>query len=142
VSSCGWFPMRHEEIVAWVQRHRADLPQDLAGLSRLPMRFRAVIAHEVRLEQRVRFWAEHLETFLVPTSGLTDAQRVFVRATLTELPDLLADPAPNVVMSEWESRAAHVFSRMEAARLFGMLGPPEPPGGLPLPADAISDGAI
>ena len=133
MSSCGWFPLRHAEIVAWVQRHRAELPRDLAGLACLPMRFRAVIVHEVGLEQRVRFWTEHLQTFLVPTSELTEAQRVFLRATLIELPDLLKAPAPNAVMGDWESRAAHVFSRMEAARLFGMLGPPEPPEGIALP---------
>ena len=64
-------------------------------------------------------------------------QQDFISATIPELAQLLSAPAPNPVMSDWEARASKVFSRAEASRLFAMIGPPEPPEGLPLPPDAI-----
>jgi hypothetical protein len=139
MSHCGWFPMRREEILAWVERHRHELPTTLDELARFPMPFRSVIVNAVEPERRTRFWTAHLESFLGPQSALSAQQQSFVAATIPELPQLLSAPAPNAVMSDWEARASHLFNRTEAFRLFGSIGPPEPPEGLPLPADALPD---
>jgi hypothetical protein len=140
MSHCGWFPMRREEIVAWVERHRHELPTTLAELARFPMPFRSVIVNAVEPERRTRFWAEHLQCLLGSQSELSVQQQDFVSATIADLPRLLSAPAPNAVMSDWEARAAQVFTRAEASKLFATLGPPEPPGGLPLPPDATPGG--
>jgi len=139
MSHCGWFPMRRGEILAWVDRHRQELPATLAELAKLPVPFRSVIVNAVEPERRVRFWTEHLESFLGSPSNLSTQQREFIAATIPELPELLAASAPNPVMTSWEARASAVFSRAEAARLFATIGPPEPPEGLPLPPDALPD---
>ena len=131
--------MRHDQIVAWVERHRADLPTDLAGLARYPVRFRSVIVNAVGPEQRTRLWTEHLQSFLEPESRFSLPQREFICTTITELPQLLSAPAPNPTMIEWEGRASRLFTRREASELFGTVGPPEPPEGLPLPPDAFPD---
>src|SRR5688572_18381129 len=136
MSYCGWFPMRRGEILAWVERHRDGLPTTLAELARLPMPFRSAVVSAVEPERRIRFWTEHLQSFLGPRSSLTTEQQAFVAATIPDLPHLLSAPAPNAVMSAWEARASRHFSREEASRLFAMIGPPEPPEGLPLPPDA------
>jgi hypothetical protein len=142
MSQCGWFPMSREEIRAWVDRHRDDLPATLEELSRFPMPFRSAIVHAVEPERRQRFWTEHLQSFLAPQSSLSDRQQRFVAATMAELPQLLGAAAPNPTMSDWEKRAAEVFSRAETSELFGMIGPPEPAGGLPLPADSVPDPSV
>ena len=129
--------MRRGEILAWVERHRDELPTTLAELARFPMPFRSAIVSAVEPERRTRFWTEHLQSFLGPRSELTTQQQNFVEATIPELPQLLAAPAPNPVMSAWEARASQVFSRAEASRLFAKIGPPEPREGLPLPPDAL-----
>jgi hypothetical protein len=141
MSHCGWFPMRRDEILAWVERHRHELPGTLAELIRFPMPFRSIIVNAVEPERRVRFWTEHLQSFLGAGSDLSARQQEFLVTTIPELSLLLGAPAPNPVMSAWEARAAEVFSRAETARLFASIGPPEPPGGLPLPPDAISERA-
>ena len=132
--------MQRDEILAWVERHRHELPITLAELARLPMPFRVIIVNAVEPERRTQFWTEHLQSFLGSDSRLSAAQQAFISATIPELPQLLGAPAPSAVLSEWEARAATVFTRAEAARLFGMIGPPEPPEGLPLPPDAHSTG--
>lgn len=137
MTHCGWFPMPHNEIVAWVERHQHELPTTLAELSTYPMPFRRVIANAVDPERRLRFWTEHLQSFVGPQSELTTEQQEFVAATIPTLAKLLGAPAPNPTMSEFEARAKVVFSREQAGRIFATLGSPEPPGGLPLPADAI-----
>ena len=136
MSSCGWFPLKHQEIVAWVERHRDTLPTTLAELAQYPMPFRTVIVNSVAPDVRVGLWTEHLRSSLTPESPLSAAQRAFVERSIAELPGLLAAPAPNPVMRDWESRMAEVFTRAEAGRIFATLGPPEPPEGLPLPPDA------
>lgn len=141
MSHCGWFPMSRKEILAWVERHRHELPATLAELSRFPMPFRSVIVNAVEPERRVRFWTEHFQSFLGAQSTLSAAQQEFVASSIPQLPLLLGAPAPNSVMSEWEARMSAVFPRSEASQLFAMIGPPEPPEGLPLPADAIPDRA-
>lgn len=51
--SCGWFPMRHDEILAWVQAHESSLPTTLADLAQFPIAFRKVIVGFVSPEARV-----------------------------------------------------------------------------------------
>lgn len=142
MSSCGWFPMSQQEIRAWLHRHPEALPQTLDELARFPVAFRRVMINVVAPDVRVRLWREHLETFLRPESALSEPQRQMVAAAIPRLPDLLAAPAPNPVIVEWERQIAAVFSRPEAARVFALIGPPEPPEGLPLPPDALPAPAV
>ena len=129
--------MSQQQIRSWLNRHPEALPRSLSDLARFPMAFRRVMISEVTPEIRCRLWREHLETFLDPQSTLTDPQREAVGATIPRLSELLAAPAPNPVIIEWERQMALVFSRPEAALVFMLIGPPEPPEGIPLPPDAL-----
>jgi hypothetical protein len=134
--------MSHGQIRAWLARHPEAMPRRLDDLARFPMAFRRVMMTQVTPDVRLRLWREHLETFLQAGSALTEPQRRMVEMTIPKLPELLAAPAPNPVMSEWEARAATFFSREEAARVFMLIGPPEPPEGIPLPPDAMPAPAV
>jgi hypothetical protein len=125
--------MRHDEIKAWVEAHRDSLPTTLAELALFPIPFRKVIVNFVSPNARTALWREHLASFIGETSELSSEQQAFVAEASTNIPTLLAAPAPNPIMTDWEARMARLFSRTEAGRIFGMVGPPEPPGGLPLP---------
>jgi hypothetical protein len=142
MSSCDWFPLSHRDIGAWLDRHPEALPRTLADLARFPIPFRRVMVNAVAAEVRANLWREHLESFLGADSTLSAAQREFVAASLPKLPELLAAPAPNPTIVEWEHDMSKVFSREEAARIFALIGPPEPPGGLPLPPDAVASPAV
>ena len=134
--SCGWFPLPHEEIVAWVEAHADALPRTLGELSAFPIAFRRIIVNYVSAEQRTMFWQEHLRTFLGPDSTLTEEQRVFVEEAIGKLPDIFASPLAEAQskMRPLEDRMRGLFAREQAAAMFGTVGPPEPPEGLPLPA--------
>ena len=140
-ANCGWFPMDPDEILAWVDAHKDSLPTTLAELSAFPIPFRKAIVAFVPPEMRLRFWREHLETFIV-SGALTAEQSAFVHETSDQLSSLLAAPGPNPTLTAWEARAAKLFSRQEASRIFGNVGPPEPPDGLPLPPDARPRSAV
>jgi hypothetical protein len=142
MSRCGWFPMRRSEILAWVERHRHELPPTVAELAQFPMPFRSVIVNAVEPERRISLWTEHLQSFLGSQSDLSVPQQEFIATTIPQLPELLRAAAPNPVMTAWEARASEVFSPAEASRLFASIGPPEPPEGLPLPPDALPDRAV
>ena len=43
MASCGWVPIPHDEILAWVEQQRESLPTTLAELSAFPVAFRKVI---------------------------------------------------------------------------------------------------
>jgi hypothetical protein len=133
--TCGWFPLSHEEIVAWVEAHADDLPRSVAELSTFPIAFRRVIVDHVSAERRARFWQDHLRTFLGPESPLTGEQRAFVEDAIERLPDLFASPHADAqhTMRPLEDRMRRLFTREQAAAMFGMVGPAEPSGGLPLP---------
>jgi len=135
MASCGWFPLRHDEILAWVEEHRDGLPTTLAELSIFPVPFRRVIVNYVGHEQRTKFWQEHLRTFLELSAGLTADQRVFVEETILLLPGIFASPVEEAQgkMRPLEERMKQLFERPQCAAMFGMVGPPEPPEGLPLP---------
>ena len=134
--SCDWFPMRREDIRAWVVAHKDELPTTLAGLAVYPIPFRKVILSFVSHDQRIALWREHLATFDAGGSALSADQKAFVAESSAQLPALLSAPAPNPTIVDWEAKMARLFSREEAARIFGNVGPPEPPGGLPLPPGA------
>jgi hypothetical protein len=125
----------YDEIVAWVESHSHELPQSLAELSAFPMAFRRVIVNSVSPERRTMLWQEHLRTFLGPDSTLTREQRALVEQMVGELPDIFAGsfPEARAKMQPLEQRLRALFAREQAAAMFGMLGPPEPPEGLPLP---------
>jgi len=133
--SCGWFPLRHDEILEWVEEHRDALPTTVAELAMFPVAFRRVIVNFVAHEQRTKFWREHLESFLGAESALTVEQRTFVESTIGALPEVFASPLPEAQkrVRSMEEGMRGLFTRQEAAAMFGMVGPPEPPGGLPLP---------
>ena len=134
--SCGWFPLAHDEIVAWVEAHAEELPRSLAELSAFPVAFRRVIVNRVSAELRTQLWQDHLRTFLTPESTLTEEQRTFIEETIGRLPDVFASPLADAQakMRPVEDRMRVLFAREQAAAMFGMVGPPEPPEGLPLPA--------
>ena len=138
MSGCGWFPMSYKQIVDWIEKHPDAVPQTLDDISRFPVAFRRVMINRVAPEVRVRLWQEHLQSFLRPEAGLSDVQRHAIETATIELPAIFAaGPAPNPVLAEFEQRMMAVFSREQGSRIFAMIGPPEPPGGLPLPPDAL-----
>ena len=136
--SCGWFPMKYEDILAWVEAHQDSLPRTLAELSTFPVPFRKVIVNYVSPEARTAFWREHLTSFIGPDSALTQDQQTLVRDAIADLP--LMFTGPRAVFEErakaLENRMRDLFTRQQAGLMFGMVGPPEPPEGLPLPLDA------
>ena len=139
MSGCGWFPMSWDQIRAWIDKHPESLPTSLADLCKYPVMFRRVMVNMVAPEVRERLWREHLESFLNDSSGLSAEQQSFVASAIGELGAIFAaGQAPNPTMSDFESRLSKVFSRQEAALIFGMVGPPEPPEGIPLPPDALA----
>lgn len=142
MGTCDWFPMSRAEIRAWVTRHPEALPRTAHDLAAYPMAFRSVMVAMVPLDVRLKLWREHLESFLGPQSQLNATQRAFVKSTIPELPQLFGAPAPNPTILAWERRMATAFSRQEAAKLFKEIGPPEPPGGVPLPPDALPAPAV
>jgi hypothetical protein len=138
MSGCGWFPMSYRQIVDWIERHPDAMPRTLEDISRFPVAFRRVMINRVAPEVRLRLWQEHLESFLRPEAGLSDVQRQAIVTAIAEMPNVFAaGPAPNPVMTDFEKRMMAVFSRPEGGRIFAMIGPAEPPEGLPLPPDAL-----
>lgn len=137
--SCGWFPLGWDEIQAWVARHRGELPRTLEELARYPIPFRKAIAAAVGPERRAALWHEHLETFLAPDAELTAPQRELVRDAIAEFPVIFGGERSEGErrMRALEDRMRVLITREQAHRIFGTLGPPEPPEGLPLPPDAL-----
>ena len=136
MGSCAWFPLPYDEILAWAEQHRDTLPTTLAELSAFPVAFRRVIVNYVGPEQRTRFWEEHLRSFLEPNAGLTPDQRTFVAETIPLLAGIFGSTLAEAQARtrSLEERMRQVLTRPQCAAIFGMVGPPEPPEGLPLPA--------
>ena len=137
--SCGWFPLRPEEIRAWVDAHRNELPQTLDALATFPIPFRKAIVNAVSSEQRISFWREHLSSFVGPDTDLTTEQRTLVCDALDMLPDIFGGSRVDgqARVRALEGRMRELLTREQAARMFGTLGPPEPSEGLPLPAGVL-----
>ena len=135
MSACEWFPLSHDEIVAWVDSHRDALPATLGELSAFPMAFRRVIVNTVPPATRTMFWQEHLRSFLGSDSMLSNEQRSFVEEAIDRLPDIFASPLSEAQMkiASLEERMRVLFQREQAVAMFGMVGSPDPPEGLPLP---------
>ena len=139
--SCGWFPLGRDEIQAWIERHRDDLPQTLDEVARYPIPFRKAIVFAVSPETRVSLWGEHLSTFLAPGSELSAEQQAAIRESIALLPEIFgsergtddARARARVI----QKRIRPLFSPEQGFRIFASLGPPEPPEGLPIPADAL-----
>jgi len=131
--------MRHEEIVAWVEAHRANLPRTVAELAAFPIPFRKVIVNSASTEQRIAFWREHLQSFLGASSPLGPDQQALVTDAIAELPIIFGGDRPifESRARAFEQRMKMLLTREQAATMFGMVGPPEPPEGLPLPPDAV-----
>ena len=133
--SCGWFPLSRKEILEWVEAHADKLPRTLAELSAYPVPFRRVIVNHVSPEQRTQFWCDHLRTFVGAETRLNPQQCAFVEETIERLPSIFGEPLADaqVQMKALEDRMRDLFTREQAAAMFGMVGPPEPAEGLPLP---------
>jgi hypothetical protein len=99
------------------------------------MAFRRVIVNSVSPERRTMFWQDHLRTFLDPESKLSAEQRAFIGEAIERLPAIFASPlaGAQAKMRPLEDRMRVLFVTEQAAAMFGMVGLPEPPGGLPLP---------
>ena len=136
--SCGWFPLGPDQIRAWVVAHRDTLPQSLAELSRFPIPFRKAIVVALPMDRRIALWREHLERFLDPSIDLTEDQRALVRDAIVDLPRIFggSPEVGNGRAHALEERMRRLITPAQAAAMFGCLGPPEPPEGLPLPSDA------
>lgn len=136
--SCGWFPLRPEEIKDWVARHANDLPRTLTELARFPIQFRKAIVTALPVDARVSLWDEHLAHFLGPDSKLSGPQQALVRDARAELPAIFGGlpEEARVYARRLEDRMRELITPEQARLIFGTLGPPEPPEGLPLPADA------
>ena len=137
--SCESFPLHWEQIEAWVEAHRDDLPTNLAELSRYPMAFRRVIVNSVPREIRAAWWGEHLQAILSTEEELSAEQRVCIQEHILALPGIFGvgigeKPAQD---GGTDDRMTTLFTPELQGRIFQTLGPPEPPGGLPLPPDAL-----
>jgi len=137
--ACGWFPLGPDEIQAWVARHAHELPRTLTELSRFPIPFRKAIVAALPAERQVALWREHLAGFLAPEAGLSAAQQGLVRDALAELPAIFGAPraAGQDRARRLEDQMRGLITPDQAREIFGRLGPPEPPEGLPIPPDAL-----
>jgi hypothetical protein len=137
--ACGWFPLDGDEIDGWVERHRHELPRTLEELSRLPIPFRKAVVRAVSADIRVSLWREHLSSFLVRQEPLSIQQRALLNETIAEMPAIVGDQgdAASDRARGLMKRLRETFKAEQAFAMFGTLGPPEPPEGLPIPADAI-----
>jgi len=129
--------MSQQEIGAWLDRHPDALPRSLDDLAPFPMAFRRVMVNRVASDVRVKLWQEHLDTFLREGTALTASQRRLIEVTIARMPELVAESGSTEAIGELEREMAAVFSREEMRLLLTTIGAPEPPGGLPLPPDAI-----
>lgn len=129
------FQMQFEAAIEWVDAHRDALPGDLVALSAYPMQFRRVIVNSVSPEIRAAMWCDHLRSFLEPDSELSDDDQAFLQNLIAELPAAFIGPAETARQRfvAFSNRSQGRFSPELAGRLFQTIGPPEPPGGLPLP---------
>ena len=136
--SCGWFPLSRAEIEQWVEGHRDTLPSTLKELSLLPIPFRKIIVRAVSPKVRISLWRAHLATFLAPGHEWTAEQRSVLKDAMDAMPMLVGDDphSSRASVRALEERLRQIFTPSECFAMFGTLGPAEPPGGLPIPADA------
>src|SRR5690349_4603033 len=99
------------------------------------MAYRRVIIGVVPAPIRVRMWQEHLESFLGASSPLGPEQQAFVRECRDAVHRILTEPIDREALHAWGDRGRRILGPEHALRILATLGPPEPPGGLPLPPD-------
>ena len=131
--------MDYGQIEAWVEAHRGDLPTNLAELSRYPMAFRRVIVNSVPREVRAAWWGEHLQAVLATEAELSAEQRACIQEHILALPSIFGVGAGDkpAQIGGPDDQMTTLFTAELQGRIFQTLGPPEPPGGLPLPPDAL-----
>lgn len=125
--------MEYDEIVAWVKAHEEVLSADLETIGKLPMAFRKVIVKLVSEEKHLALWQEHHAVASAADTTLTDEQRAFVAEIAATLPEVFSSES---AYNRYKDRIALMFTLAQQKAIFYTLGPPEPPGGLPLPPDA------
>ena len=138
-SSCAWFPLGDDEIQQWVERHRAELPQTLEKLALLPIPFRKAVFRAVPADIRVNLWREHLASFLTSPSSWSREQKTLLMEAISEMPAIVGADAERGRQTgrDLKARLSELFTTEQALLMFGTLGPPEPPEGLPIPNDAF-----
>jgi hypothetical protein len=74
-------------------------------------------------EQRIRFWEEHLGSFLEPSAGLTDEQRSFVAETIPVLAEVFMSPREEgqAKIRPVEERARQLFTKQQGGAIFAKL---------------------
>jgi hypothetical protein len=134
------FQMHFEAAIKWVDAHRDALPGDLAALSAYPMQFRRVIVNNVSPEIRAAMWCDHLRSFLGPKSELSNDDQAFLQNLIADLPAAFVGPSETAQerFVSFSNRSRGRFPPELAGRLFQTIGPPEPPGGLPMPSEAAT----
>ena len=132
-NACNRFPMDFHQIEAWVTAHPEVLQSNLEEVSKFPMQFRRVIVNMMSPEHRIAVWREHLSA-VAGEAELTGKQAAFLVDCAASLPEIFGS---KIAFEEWRLHAAALFTPPQRGRLFETLGPPEPPEGLPLPADAM-----
>lgn len=134
--SCNWFPIPREEIDAWVATHHADLPHTLAGLSAYPIPFRKAIVQALPRDIVASLWRDHLISF---TRSVDPDQNEAIIDAVEAIASIFGgSESAQTHLHSLNERihqlvSAGVFSPQQIAEIFATLGPPEPPGGLPLP---------
>ena len=118
------------EIIAWVMAHKEVLTADLETISKYPIPFRKVIVNMMPGDNRIAVWREHLAAAAAADPTLDDAQRAFVAECSANLHSVMHSESAR---DELAARSMQVLTTAQNSAIFATLGPPEPPGGLPLP---------
>jgi hypothetical protein len=135
--SCEWFPIPRKDIDAWVAAHRDTLPRTLADLSIYPIPFRKAIVQALPRDTVAGFWREHLLTFI--GSDMSPGQNQVIGEAAESIAIIFGESeaaaAGLQALNERVGRlvAEQILTRTQAMQIFATLGPPEPPGGLPIP---------
>jgi len=117
-----------KKVSDWVVAHAAALPRTLSELSSYPIEYRRVIFDHLTVEQKVKAWRDHLETFMEPGAGLSAVQKAFLEAMRAKLGP--ATFASSVALSAEDvadrKTALSLFAKTQAGAIFATLGPTSP----------------
>ena len=109
----------------WYDAHAASLPTNLAEYQALPVMYRSIAYSHLATATRVGLWRAHLESYLKPEAGLTEAQAAFVRGVVARLP-LYMDGSSSSGAFQGEAKAREarqLFGDAQAALIFSQVAP-------------------
>lgn len=126
-SSCD--PRGSNQIRAWVEANRGQLPEQFDDFVAHPMAYRRAIFAELSLQVRSRLWSEHLARYRQDHPDLNQEQR----AVLDQAQELFADPdtfatvrtEPDPELDQLKDAAIAAYGHTEARALIATLGPEE-----------------